>query len=73
MDYSQIGEAIIITMGVVVAQIAISYRTQNIIIYRINELEKKQEKHNNLVERVAVAERDIKTINRRLDELSHEK
>ena len=37
--------------------------------YRIEQLEKKVEKHNNVIERMAIAENDIKTIYHQLDEL----
>ena len=37
--------------------------------YRIDQLEKKVEKHNNVVERMAIAENDIKTIYHALDEM----
>lgn len=36
--------------------------------YRIEQLEKKVDKHNSVVERVAIIERDIKTVFRRMDE-----
>lgn len=36
--------------------------------YRIGELEKKVEKHNNLIEQMAKTERDIKTLYRLVDE-----
>lgn len=39
-----------------------------LIEYRINELEDKMDKHNNLVERVAIIERDVKTAFNRIDE-----
>ena len=38
-------------------------------MWRITALEKKMDKHNCLIERMAVAERDIKSAHRRLDEL----
>jgi hypothetical protein len=38
--------------------------------YRIEQLEKKVESHNKVVERVALLERDEKTIFKRLDEHS---
>lgn len=38
--------------------------------YRLGEMEKKQGKHNNLVERTAVNERDIKTVFKRFGELN---
>lgn len=37
--------------------------------YRIEQLEKKVDKHNGLVERLAIAENDIKVHNHRLDKL----
>lgn len=46
--------------------------TAGTIISKISTLEKKVEKHNQLVERMAVAERDLKTMFRRLDELREE-
>ena len=38
-------------------------------IWRITALEKKMDKHNCLIERMAVAERDIRSAHRRLYEL----
>lgn len=37
--------------------------------YRIAQLEKKVEKHNNLVERMATVEDSVKSAHRRIDEL----
>ncbi len=42
------------------------------ILTRINALEKKVEKHNNLVEKVAVLERDVKTAFNKIDELKED-
>ena len=39
------------------------------IMYRIGELEKKQDKHNKVIERLAVVERDLKNGNARLNKL----
>lgn len=39
-----------------------------LIGYKVDELKKQVEKHNNLVERTAVVERDIKTAFNRIDE-----
>lgn len=39
--------------------------------YRIEQLEKKVEKHNTVVERMALAENDIKNIYHQLDEIEH--
>jgi hypothetical protein len=38
-------------------------------IYRIDQLEKKVDKHNGLVERMAVVERDVKTAFRLIDDV----
>ena len=37
--------------------------------YKVDELTKKVEKHNNLVEKVAIAQRDLQTAFIRIDEL----
>lgn len=42
---------------------------KDMIVYRITELEKKVEKHNNIVERMALAEKDIKAIWRNIDQI----
>lgn len=38
-------------------------------VYRIDQLEKKVEKHNNLVERMTVVEQSAKSAHHRIDEL----
>lgn len=49
---------------------AVSIIVNNRILgYKVDELAKKVEKHNNLVERTAVLERDLKTNWTRVDEL----
>ena len=40
--------------------------------YRIEQLEKKVEKHNSVVERTAILERDMKTVWREIDEIKQE-
>ncbi|MEL4105593.1 hypothetical protein IZU99_04540 [Oscillospiraceae bacterium CM] len=40
-----------------------------LVNYRLEQLEKKVEKHNNLFERIAMAENDIKIISHRIDDL----
>lgn len=42
------------------------------ITTRIKYLEQKVDKHNQVVERMAVAERDIKSAHRRIDEMREE-
>lgn len=50
-----------------------------LVVYRIEQLEKKVEKHNNVIERVyqlekdeAVIKEEIKVANHRIDDLEHE-
>ena len=40
--------------------------------YRIDQLEKKVEKHNSVIERTAILERDIKTVWHEIDEIKQE-
>ena len=47
-------------------------KSMAVIEYRIQELEKKMDKHNNLIERMAVVERDLKTAFVRIDEAKAE-
>ena len=42
---------------------------KDLIMYRLEELSKKVEKHNNVVERMAIAEKDLKAVWRNIDEL----
>ncbi|MCF0173733.1 MAG: hypothetical protein HUJ95_00185 [Bacteroidales bacterium] len=44
-------------------------KTVSLIAYRIEQLEKKQEKHNNIVERMYKVENDLNTAWHRIDEL----
>lgn len=54
----------------IISNIIIAAFNNTKTIYRIDQLEKKVEKHNNLVERMAVVERDEKTLFHRYDEIS---
>lgn len=42
------------------------------INYRLDELEKKQDKHNNLVERMVTVEQSTKSAHHRIDDLKNE-
>lgn len=46
--------------------------SNRLTVYRIEQLEKKVDRHNNVVERMSVAEHSIKVINHRLEDLEHE-
>lgn len=79
--------ALIVAAGSVVCQILINYsnrrkqeseneKTKSLISYRIEQLENKVNKHNNLIERTykieqteAIMAEEIKAVNHRVDEL----
>ena len=56
-------------------QLAVSSRqhskTVALIEYRLNQLEKKQDKHNQLIERMTLAEEKIKVANHRIEDLEN--
>ena len=56
----------------VVSNIIVAVMNSKLTLYRIEQLEKKVEKHNNLVERVALIEHDEQTQWKRIDELRAE-
>ena len=47
-------------------------KAKTLMNYRIDELTKKVEKHNNVVERMALQERETKAIWKRIDEIKEE-
>jgi len=49
-----------------------SFGGLKLMSYRIEQLEKKVDKHNNFAERMPVVEEQIKVINHRLEDLEHE-
>jgi len=44
-----------------------------LIVYRIEQLEKKVEKHNSIVERVTMLEKDCETALKQIDEIKEER
>lgn len=65
MDYSSIIVAIISLLGTFVG----AYSGCRLTAYRISELEKKVEVHNNFAGRIPVIEEQIKVANHRIDDL----
>ena len=60
----------IITGGISLLGSVIALVAQNrLTVYRLDQLEEKMDRHNNLVERMAVAENSLKVEHRRIDEL----
>ena len=47
-------------------------KTIGLIEYKLDELTKKVEKHNNIVERITIVERDLKTSFRLIDDIKEE-
>lgn len=57
--------------SLIVAGVSI-YANNRVVAYKVDDLRKQVEKHNNLIERVAVVERDLKTAFNRIDETRQE-
>lgn len=51
--------AIVTAVGLIVTQVIISHRQNNIVIYRIDQLEKKQDKHNGIMEKTYRLEEQV--------------
>lgn len=61
----------IITGGMAIfSNIIVAWAQNSKTVYRIEQLEKKVEAHNNLVERIVIEEQNTKAQWRRIDELS---
>lgn len=65
MDWSTIIVAVLSLLGT----LAGSYGGMRIMSYRIEQLEKKVEKHNSFAERLPVVEEQIKVANHRISDL----
>ena len=66
-----IGVAVVIIIQLVTVGMFIGKNNEfkDHIVYRINELEKKQDKHNQLIERMTVVEQSTKSAHHRIDNL----
>ena len=80
---TEIMTAAITAAGLIIVQLIVSSRQQRAqdikvdaalceVRKDIRRLEEKQDKHNNLIERTAVLERDVKTAFKRIDENKNE-
>lgn len=65
----EIAVAICSLVGTLVGSLAGIMTANRLTNYRIEQLEEKVKKHNNLVERMAVVEQSAKSAHHRLDEL----
>lgn len=68
----QIIIAVISLIGTLVGTFAGILTSTKLSNYRIEQLEKKVEKHNSVVERTALLERDMKTVWHEINELKEE-
>lgn len=66
---SEVIVAILSLLGTLIGTFAGILTSTNLIKYRIEQLENKVEKHNSVVERMALAENNIKNIYHTLDEM----
>lgn len=55
----------------IIATITANKKNNDIVLYKIEELDKRVNKHNNLIERMYKAEGDIKVLNERINEIGH--
>lgn len=67
MDYTTIIVAALSLLGTLVGSFMANSKGTALIAYRLAELEKKVQKHNNLVERMALLERDVKQLDQQLN------
>jgi len=72
MDWSGIIIASLALIGTLAGSYFGHNKTISLVEYRLKELEKKQDKHNNVIERMALAEKDIKNIYYQIDEIKEE-
>lgn len=64
--------AILSLIGTLSGSLAGVLMSHKLTTYRIEQLEKKVDKHNKLVERMAIVEQSIKSAHHRLDEYKEE-
>lgn len=64
--------ALLSLLGTALGSVLGIITSNRLTTYRIQQLEEKVNNHNNLIERMAAAERDIKSAHRRLNELHEE-
>lgn len=66
---TQIAVAFITSGASLLVAIVSIIMNNRILGYKVDELKKQVEKHNNLIERTAVVERDLKTAFSRIDDI----
>ena len=61
--------ALLSLLGTAIGSIAGIMAANKLTNYRISKLEEKVNKHNNLVERMTIAEQSVKSAHKRIDEI----
>lgn len=69
---SSVITALMSLVGTVIGTFAGIVTSGKLTIYRIEQLEKKVSKHNNLVERMVVVEQSVRSAHKRLDEITRD-
>ena len=69
LDITEIIVAVVAFGGTLIGSYFANNKVVTLMNYRLDLLEKKQDKYNNVIERVTVMERDMKTVFNRIDEL----
>lgn len=72
MDWTTVLVAGLAMLGTIIGSWMGVRESNKMVNFRLDNLEAKVEKHNNVVERTAVLERDIKTAFRLIDEIKEE-
>lgn len=72
MDWTSIVVAILAFIGTLVGAYCSNNKTVALVTYRLQALEKKVEQHNKVVERMFVAENDIKTMKKEIEKVEVE-
>ena len=69
---NEIVVAVLSLIGTLIGTLAGIMTSNRLTAYRIEQLEKKVNKHNNLIERMAIVEQSVKSAHHRIDELNEE-
>lgn len=72
MDWTSIVVAILAFIGTLVGAYCSNNKTVALVTYRLQALEKKVEQHNKVVERMFIAENDIKTMKKEIEKVEVE-